>query len=154
MRSLKRSGLDEALLAVHRAGVPMLGICLGLQISLEHSEEGSTPTLGLIQGRVRRFDFNDPSLKVPHMGWNQVKAVRSHPLLSGLEVGDEFYFVHSYFPEVSDQGFVYAEAHYEHDFCCALGDKNFFGVQFHPEKSGRVGLRLLQQFARWEGETC
>ena len=154
MRSLKRSGLDEALTEAYRAGVPMLGICLGLQISLEHSEEGDTPTLGLIEGQVRRFDFSDTSLKVPHMGWNQVTSVRPHPLLTGLEAGDEFYFVHSYFVETRDERFVYAESHYEHDFCCALGHENYFGVQFHPEKSGRVGLRLLERFANWEGGSC
>ena len=132
----------------------MLGICLGLQISLDYSEEGDTQTLGLIEGRVRRFDFSDPSLKVPHMGWNEVKALRPHPLLSGMEEGDEFYFVHSYFPEVGNTRCVYAEAYYEQDFCCALGKRNYFGVQFHPEKSGRVGLRLLERFANWEGETC
>ena len=154
MRSLKRSGLDQALLEAYRASVPMLGICLGMQISLEHSEESDTATLGLIQGTVRRFDFSDPSLKVPHMGWNEVKAVQPHPLLAGIEAGDEFYFVHSYFPEVCNKRCVYAEAHYEEDFCCALGEKNYFGVQFHPEKSGRVGLRLLERFAMWEGEPC
>lgn len=154
MRSLKRSGLDQALLEAYRGCVPMLGICLGLQISLEHSEEGDTATLGLIQGSVRRFDFSDPNLKVPHMGWNEVKTVQPHPLLAGIEAGDEFYFVHSYYPEVSNKQCVYAEARYEEDFCCALGEKNYFGVQFHPEKSGRVGLRLLERFAKWEGEPC
>ena len=154
MRSLRASGLDEALIEAFHAGTPMLGICLGLQISLEHSEEGDTATLALINGRVRRFDFSSLELKVPHMGWNQVNARREHPLLEGLEPGDEFYFVHSFFPQPDDASMVYAAATYEHDFCCALGVKNYFGVQFHPEKSGRVGLRLIEKFAAWGGESC
>ena len=154
MQSLARSGLDAALVAAYSTGVPILGICLGLQISLEHSEEGDTRTLGLIAGEVRRFDFSDPSLKVPHMGWNEVRLTKPHPLLASLKPGDEFYFVHSYFPGPKDRSLVYAEANYEHDFCCALGQGNYFGVQFHPEKSGRVGLRLLESFARWRGATC
>lgn len=154
MRSLKRSSLDRALIAAFQSGVPLLGICLGLQISLEHSEEGDTPTLALVKGRVRRFDFSEPSLKVPHMGWNEVRRVKPHPLLSSLESGDEFYFVHSYFPQPTDLTSVFAVASYEHEFCCALGFKNYFGVQFHPEKSGRVGLGLLERFARWGGAPC
>lgn len=154
MQSLKRSGLDVALLAAYGAGTPILGICLGLQISLQHSEEGDTPTLGLIAGEVRRFEFPDPNLKVPHMGWNEVRPTRPHSLLASIEPGDEFYFVHSYFPRPSDGSLIYAEATYEHNFCCALGVGNYFGVQFHPEKSGRVGLRLLAEFAKWRGKPC
>ena len=154
MKSLKREGLDAALIDAFHAGTPMLGICLGLQISLEYSEEGDTPTLALIAGRVRRFDFADKRLKVPHMGWNEVKPVRAHPLLDGLESGDAFYFVHSFFPQPEDASIVYAKASYEHDFCCALGVQNYFGVQFHPEKSGRVGLRLIEEFASWDGTPC
>lgn len=154
MRSLGRSGLDAALVAAYQSGVPILGICLGLQISLEHSEEGDTRTLGLVEGTARRFDFFDLDLKVPHMGWNEVRPVSPHPLLSSVEPGDEFYFVHSYFPEPAIRDQVFAEATYEHDFCCALGCDNYFGVQFHPEKSGRVGLRLLERFATWDGESC
>ncbi len=154
MKSLKREGLDVALIDAFRAGTPMLGICLGLQISLEHSEEGDTPTLALVAGRVRRFDFTDRHLKVPHMGWNEVKPVRAHPLLGGLETGDAFYFVHSFFPQPEDASIIYGQANYEHDFCCALGVRNYFGVQFHPEKSGRVGLRLIEKFASWDGALC
>ena len=154
MRSLRHKGLDKALIEAYRAGTPILGICLGLQISLEHSEEGSTPTLGLISGRVSRFKLSDKRLKVPHMGWNEVRRAREHPLLAALEAGDEFYFVHSYFPKPDDAALVYATASYEHDFCCALGAGNYFGVQFHPEKSGRVGLRLIENFAAWDGDTC
>lgn len=153
MRSLTREGMDVALREVIRAGVPVLGICLGLQISFDHSEEDDTPTLGLLPGRVRRFRFDDPSLKIPHMGWNEVRVVRPHPVLAGIEPGDEFYFVHGYYPEPAAADLVYAVTDYEVEFACAVGRDNYFATQFHPEKSGRVGLRLLEAFARWDG-TC
>lgn len=151
MRSLNERGMGEALREVIAAGKPVLGICLGLQISLEHSEEGDTRTLGLIPGEVRRFAFDRPELKVPHMGWNEVRAVRPHPLLEGLEPGDEFYFVHGYYPSPSVATDVYAVTDYEIEFACAIGRDNYFGLQCHPEKSGRVGLRLLERFAGWDG---
>ena len=151
MKSLRAKGMDDAIHEALDAGTPMLGICLGLQISLDRSEENDTTTLGLIEGEVRRFALNDPSLKVPHMGWNEVTAVRSHPLLQGLEAGDAFYFVHAYYPAPADDACVYATADYEGEFACALGRGNYFGTQFHPEKSGRVGLRLIQKFAGWDG---
>jgi glutamine amidotransferase len=153
MRSLRKAGMDEALKEVIASGVPVLGICLGLQISFDHSEEGDTPTLGLLPGRVRRFRFEDPRLKIPHMGWNEVRLVKPHPVLAGLEPGDEFYFVHGYYPEPSQPELVYAVTDYEIEFACAVGRDNYFATQFHPEKSGRVGLRLLKAFAGWNG-TC
>jgi imidazole glycerol-phosphate synthase subunit HisH len=153
MQSLKRRGLDDALKEVIARGTPTLGICLGLQISLEYSEENDTRTLGLFPGKVRRFALSDPSLKVPHMGWNEVRGVRAHPLLAGLTAGDEFYYVHSYFPDPADRNLVYAVSDYEQEFACALGRDNYFATQFHPEKSGRVGLRLLAAFSTWSG-TC
>ena len=151
MRSLAARGLDRALLDVMRDGTPVLGICLGLQISLDRSEENDQETLGLIPGSVRRFALSDPALKVPHMGWNAVRVVRPHPLLADVEAGDEFYFVHAYYPVPSDDLIVRAVADYEGPFCCALGVGNYFATQFHPEKSGRVGLRLIENFARWDG---
>lgn len=151
MKSLKANKLDEALLHVVAEGVPVLGICLGLQISLEFSEEDQTRTLGLIEGQVRRFDFADPSLKVPHMGWNEVRKVKPHPLLAKLQPGDEFYFVHSFYPDPAERSQVFAETDYERTFVSALGHNNYFGTQFHPEKSGRVGLELLSCFASWDG---
>jgi len=149
MKSRKREGLDVALSDAFRAGTPMLGICLGLQISLEHSEEGDTPTLALVAGRVRRFDFTDRHLEVPQMVWNEVKPVRAHPLLGGLETGDAFYFVHSFFPQPEDASIIYGKAHYEHDFCCAFVVRNYFGVQFHPAKSGRGGMQRDGKLAFW-----
>ena len=151
MRSLRARELDVALTETVRAGTPVLGICLGLQISLDRSEENDQETLGLIPGEVRRFALADPTLKVPHMGWNEVRVVRAHPLLDGIAPGDEFYFVHAYYPVPGNSGVICAVADYEGDFCCALGSGNYFATQFHPEKSGRVGLRLLERFARWDG---
>jgi len=151
MRSLKARGMDQALREAIDTGTPVLGICLGLQISLEHSEENDTDTLGLIPGRVRRFAFDRADLKVPHMGWNEVRVVRPHPLLAGVEPGDEFYFVHGYYPEPAEPDETFAITDYEIEFACALGRGNYFGMQCHPEKSGRVGLGVLERFGRWDG---
>ncbi len=151
MRSLKVRGLDRALESIYRAGTPLLGICLGLQISFDHSEENDTTTLGLLPGRVVRFRLDDPALKIPHMGWNEVRVVRAHPVLAGIRPGDEFYFVHAYYPVPADSRLVLAETEYEGTFACALGHRNYVATQFHPEKSGRVGLDLLARFAAWDG---
>jgi glutamine amidotransferase len=151
MASVRKAGLDVVLRDAFAAGTPILGICLGVQISLDRSEEQDTQTLGLLPGRVRRFAFSDPSLKVPHMGWNEVRVVQSHPLLEQFETGAEFYFVHAYFPVPRDAAAVFAVSDYEIEFACAVGRRNFFGTQFHTEKSGRVGLELLARFAQWDG---
>lgn len=153
MRSLRARGLDEALKEVIRAGTPVLGICLGLQISLDRSEENDTETLGIIPGRVRRFAFERRDLKIPHMGWNEVRVVKAHPLLADVQPGDEFYFVHGYYPDPDSRDDVFAVTDYEIEFACALGRGNYFGMQCHPEKSGRVGLKVLERFAGWDG-TC
>ena len=151
MRSLTEHGMDEALKEVISQGKPVLGICLGLQISLDHSEENDTPTLGVMAGEVRRFRMNRPDLKVPHMGWNEVRPAQKHPVLEGIEPGDEFYFVHAYYPDPKDPGCVLAHTDYEGDFASAVGRDNYIATQFHPEKSGRVGLRLIANFAKWDG---
>ncbi|MGA1370807.1 MAG: imidazole glycerol phosphate synthase subunit HisH [Pseudomonadales bacterium] len=153
MRSITARGIDVALREAIARGVPTLGICLGMQISLDYSEENDTPTLGLIPGRVRRFRFESRALKIPHMGWNEVRVVRSHPLLADVRPGDEFYFVHGYYPEPSRPEEVFAVSDYEVEFASALGRDNYFGMQCHPEKSGRVGLSVLARFAEWDG-TC
>jgi glutamine amidotransferase len=98
-----------------------------------------------------RFKLEDKSLKIPHMGWNEVRIVQPHPLLAGIRPGDEFYFVHSFYPLPADIQNIYAVADYGGDFCCALGLGNLFATQFHPEKSGRLGLELLARFAAWDG---
>lgn len=151
MRSLSASGVGAALVDTFQAGTPILGICLGLQISLQRSEENDTETLGLVPGEVRRFRLDDPALKVPHMGWNALRVVQEHPVLGGIEEGDEFYFVHAYRPVPAQARHVLAESEYEGAFCSALGCANLVATQFHPEKSGRVGLRLLERFLAWDG---
>ena len=151
MRSIRARGIDRAILDAFSIGTPILGICIGLQISLNSSEEGDVETLGLIPGQVRRFRMRNTDLKVPHMGWNDIELAKAHPVLEHVKSGDEFYFVHAYFPEPEDEACVYARADYESSFCCALGLKSFFGTQFHPEKSGRVGLELIHNFTLWDG---
>ena len=151
MRSIRDTGIDRALKTAFNQGTPILGICIGLQVSLDHSDEGNVETLGLIPGRVRRFAMRDRSLKVPHMGWNEVVVSQMHPILSDVSAGDEFYFVHSYYPDPTESTNVFATAEYETTFCCAAGFRNFFGTQFHPEKSGRIGLQLLKNFIAWDG---
>ncbi len=153
MRSLRRAGLDDALKTAIGAGKPVLGICLGLQISMDHSEEQDTRTLGIVPGAVRRFRFDRPELKIPHMGWNEVRPVRAHPLLEDVERGDEFYFVHGYYPVPARDEDVCALTDYETEFASAVGWGSYFATQFHPEKSGRVGLRLLEKFACWSGRS-
>ena len=152
MANLTRTGLAESIKSAYAAGTPILGICLGAQVVLNSSEEGDTPCMGLIPGKTVRFKFSDKSLKIPHIGWNEVKPVQKHPLLEGIAVGDEFYFVHSYYPQPAKKENIFAVADYGGDFCCAVGLKNLFAVQFHPEKSGRFGLEMLQRFAKWDGK--
>jgi imidazole glycerol-phosphate synthase subunit HisH len=152
MSYLTKTGLDTALKDAFNSGVPILGICLGTQIVLDSSEEGTQKCLGLVPGKTVRFKLKDKSLKIPHMGWNEVKVVKTHPLLEGIKPGDEFYFVHSFYPQPADKENIYAVTDYSGNFCCALGYKNLFATQFHPEKSGRLGLELLERFTRWEGK--
>ena len=151
MRSLRERGLDTALKNAIAKGTPLLGICLGMQVSLDHSEENDTPTLGLLGGRVQRFKLNRPELKIPHMGWHEVKVQQFHAVLAGIEPGDEFYFVHGYYPMPTAPEHVLTLTEYEGDFVSAVGKNNYIGTQFHPEKSGQVGLRLFENFARWDG---
>jgi imidazole glycerol-phosphate synthase subunit HisH len=151
MAYLGKMGLDTAIVKAFKAGTPLLGICLGAQVVLESSEEGPQKCLGLVPGKTIRFKLKDKALKIPHIGWNDVKMVKPHPLLEGIKPGDEFYFVHSYYPQPANAKNIYAVADYGGDFCCALGYKNLFATQFHPEKSGRLGLELLARFAKWDG---
>lgn len=154
MENLIRLGVVDALREAIDSGVPTLGICVGAQVALARSEEGDTPCIGLIEGQTRRFRLPDPSLKIPHIGWNEVRVVRPHPLLEGIAPGDEFYFVHSYFLDPSDPECVFTVTDYGGEFASSIGRDNFFATQFHPEKSGRFGLELLQRFAKWEGSAC
>jgi glutamine amidotransferase len=150
METLIERGLDDALREVFRRGTPLLGICVGAQLILDRSEESTVPCLGLLPGVARRFDVPAP-LKVPHIGWNEVTARVDHPLLRGLQPGDEFYFVHSYYPDPERTDDVMATTDYGGAFCCALGHGALFATQFHPEKSGQLGLDLLRRFSTWDG---
>jgi len=151
MQVLRQRGLGQALSEAYARGTPILGICLGSQIVLTHSNEGDTPCLGLIEGNCPRFSLADPVLKIPHMGWNAVQLIQPHFILKDLRPGDEFYFVHSYYPQPADTRHVFATAEYESCFPAAIGCRNLFAVQFHPEKSGAAGLTLLSNFAAWDG---
>jgi imidazole glycerol-phosphate synthase subunit HisH len=138
---------------VIREGKPFLGICMGLQVLFEHSEEGDTPCLGVFPGQVGRFasglrDAQGNKLKVPHMGWNQVHH-GDHVLWDGIAQDARFYFVHSYYVEPRDPGLVQATSDYPSPFVCAVAKENLFAVQFHPEKSAAAGLKLLQNFINW-----
>lgn len=154
MDNLNRLGVVDALVEAVRSGVPTLGICVGAQVALDRSDEGDVKCIGLMAGDTRLFNLPDPALKVPHIGWNEVRVVRPHPLLEGLKQGDEFYFVHSYFLDPKSSDHVYSTTDYGSSFASAIGQDNFFATQFHPEKSGRFGLELLKRFATWDGTPC
>lgn len=148
MTRLKNLGLVDVLQERAAAGVSFLGICLGMQLLATHSEEGSILGLGLIPGAVRKFKFNGEcsSLKIPHMGWNRVRAVREHSLANGLDQDARFYFVHSYFYDCDNPEDVLFSARYGIDFAAGVQRGNVVGVQFHPEKSHRYGMQLLKNF--------
>ena len=150
MDVLRQRGLDEALTQAFARGIPMMGICVGAQIALTRSDEADTPCLGILPGVCPRFELDDPRLTVPHMGWNTVEVVRPHFILKDIQPGDQFYFVHSYYPQPDEETDVFATAHYEHNFAAAIGRDNLFATQFHPEKSGAIGLKLLENFAQWK----
>lgn len=147
--TLRDRGLDEALKSFYATGKPLLGICLGAQIVLEFTEEDKRNCLGLVAGVCQRFDFADRKLKVPHIGWNAVEIVRPHPMLSKTRSDDEFYFVHSYYVVPTNKDNIYGVTEYGVKFCSMLGQDNLFATQFHLEKSGRLGLNILGQFACW-----
>lgn len=147
---IKARGLWDALdCAVRARGVPVLGICLGMQLMFESSEEGQLPGFGWVSGTVRRFMPAREGLpvKVPNMGWSQVKLVRDSVLWRGLPEHPRFYFVHSYYCQPADPGITIGEAVHDQPFCAALEYRNVLGVQFHPEKSHAFGMRVLGNFA-------
>lgn len=156
MTALTERGLIDVLkrCALHK---PFLGICLGMQGLMEFSEENQgTPGLGLVKGTVKRFAWHDSShasLKIPHMGWNEVAQVRAHPLWSGIPDRARFYFVHSYYVAPADDSLVVGRTHYGLPFAAAIARDNLFAVQFHPEKSQQYGLRLLANFLAWNGKS-
>jgi glutamine amidotransferase len=145
MDELRQRGLLPVLQEAVEQGRTLLGICVGMQLLFDHSEEhGSHRGLGLLPGRVRRFKAELP---VPHMGWNRLRRRQPHPLLEGLEDGAYVYFVHSYYCEAKDD-VVVASSDYGVDFAAIVGKGNVLGVQFHPEKSQGVGLRMIDNFVR------
>lgn len=156
IRELDAKGLRTAVIeAAHTK--PFLGICIGLQMLFEHSEEGDVAGLGILKGNVRRFlpaemhDSEGNKLKVPHMGWNQVyqHTSRQHPLWNGIEDGARFYYVHSYYVEPQDASLESGYSEYPKHFTSAIAHNNLFAVQFHPEKSAAAGLKLLSNFVQW-----
>jgi len=145
MRSLEALGLAQPLRQYILAGRPFLGICMGQQVLFEMSEEGGVhPCLGILKGRVVGLP---QGIKVPHMGWNQVHILKSHPALEGIPDGAYFYFVHSYYPQ-AEEDVVIAEAHYGVDFPAVVARGKLVATQFHPEKSGVLGLRIYENFLR------
>lgn len=154
MRELDARGLKEAVLDAAQKK-PFLGICIGLQMLFEVSEEGNAKGLGFLHGKVKRFpaemkDSQGDKLKVPHMGWNQVyQQDPSHPMWQGIADGERFYYVHSYYVQAEDGAIVSGYTEYPQRFTGAIATKNVFAVQFHPEKSAAAGLQLLRNFVNW-----
>ena len=150
VETLKKRGLDNAIVDFFRAGKPILGICLGLQILLDHTEEGNKKCLGMVSGACERFKFSDRSLKIPHIGWNDIQINFEHPVLDKIEDGDQFYFVHSYYAKLLHEKEIVSSSEYGNmKFCSVLAKDNLFATQFHLEKSGELGLKILKSFGDW-----
>lgn len=154
MRELDARNLREAIIDVAK-NKPFLGICIGMQLLFDHSEEGDTAGLGLFKGNVKRFaeklvDKKGEKLKVPHMGWNQVFQTASHPLWAGITDATRFYHVHSFYAAPSDNSVSAGETEYPNRFTSAIARDNIFATQFHVEKSAAAGLQLLNNFVNWK----
>ena len=152
MRYLADCGLAEAVLDA-AANKPLFGVCVGEQMLFERSEEGDTAGLGVLPGKVVRFEqqaMQQGGLKVPHMGWNRVHQCTSHPMWEGIVQDDFFYFVHSYHVVPADPAIETGRTHYGVGFTCAVAQANIFATQFHPEKSAASGLRLYENFIHWQ----
>lgn len=149
MRSIRERGLFEVIRQSIDSGKPFLGVCLGLQLLLETSEEGDEPCLAILEGGTKRLPpekTEQTGLKIPHMGWNSVSLFLEHPVFKGIPDESYFYFVHSYYADPEDKDVVAGVTNYGIDFCSAVAWDNVAAVQFHPEKSGDVGLRLYRNF--------
>lgn len=148
MKRLKMLNMIEPLRQRAKDGIPFLGICLGMQLLADASEEGEMTGLGLIPGRVRRFRFSGGAshLKIPHMGWNRATPVAPHPLTQGLGPDARFYFVHSYYFECENPEDALLQSVYGHSFASGVHRRNVLGLQFHPEKSHRYGMQLIKNF--------
>ncbi|MEO1889589.1 MAG: imidazole glycerol phosphate synthase subunit HisH [Cycloclasticus sp.] len=158
MAAIHTAGLDETIRHVAKS-TPLLGICIGMQALLEHSEEnGGIDCLGIIPGQVVKFssgikDSDNNKLKIPHMGWNRVKFTNTNPLFENIEQNERFYFVHSYHASKVGNKYVSATTEYPNSFPSAIKWKNVVAVQFHPEKSQHAGLQLLKNFLNWDGQS-
>ena len=149
MNNLKNTGLDNVVKTIIELGTPFLGVCLGLQLLLDHSDEGNEPCLGVIGGKVVSLPSSG---KIPHMGWNEVKVLSNHPVFAGMPENGHYYFVHSYVAVPEDHKLIAATTSYGIEFCSAVAFKNVVAVQFHPEKSGELGLQLYKNFVNFVDE--
>lgn len=158
MRAIDEYQLRETIIEA-ASSRPFLGICMGMQVLVEHSEENQgTDCLGFYPGRVRYFgdhhhDSDGEKLKVPHMGWNQLYQTGQHPLWNKIEDGERFYFVHSYYLESADNNLLAGECEYGYRFTSAIARDNVFALQCHPEKSAEAGLQMLSNFVKWDGQS-
>ena len=156
MAEIRRLGIDTLLPELIKTR-PVLAICVGMQALMDSSEENQgVDCIGVLPGKVRFFgdnlvDSNGEKLKVPHMGWNQVKQVRDHPIWHGIESDSRFYFVHSYYVEAENDQQIYGSTEYSSTFTSVMADTNLVATQFHPEKSQHAGLALLKNFVNWDG---
>lgn len=154
MQALNTTGIADVVREVISTK-PFLGVCMGLQVLMEHSEENDgTELLGIYQGKVQRFPrtFHEQQLKVPHMGWNQIREAQPHPLFEGIADNSYFYFVHSYFVVPDDSALIAGQTDYGVTFTSAIAKDNVFAIQSHPEKSSHAGLQLLRNFICWDGQ--
>ena len=156
MHTLQQTGLDKTIKEVAQSK-PLLGICIGMQALMQHSEENNgVDCLGILAGNAKKFthgalDSAGNTLKIPHMGWSQVKKTKENPLFRNIDENERFYFVHSYFVIPTDTSMTIAETEYPDKYSCALQHNNIVAVQFHPEKSQHAGIQLLKNFLDWDG---
>ena len=152
MQTLNKRGLNQVLTDFYQTGKPMLGICIGIQILFEHSEEEDAKCLGLLPGRVKKYPtvrVGSPNLyKIPQIGWNEVHQTKSHAIFKDVPNPAHFYFVNSYYPEPQKEGVVIGKTTYGLEFCSVVAQDNLIATQFHLEKSGRVGLKMLNNFLK------
>ncbi|MDG2101771.1 MAG: imidazole glycerol phosphate synthase subunit HisH [Dehalococcoidales bacterium] len=146
MQNIKDLNLEKIILDFYSSGKPILCICVGMQILFENSEEGVKPGLGIIEGSVKKIPKLKNKFKVPHMGWNQLELVKESEIFKGISTNTNFYFVHSYFCDPLDEEIIIGKTNYSIQMCAAIQKNNLLAVQFHPEKSGKDGLKIYENF--------